>query len=126
VKLRWTSPDRVEGESEASLRIGEEPKDVPIVARTEIALPFLPAMKSRITDTNFLVHKSNFTDIRFTPGIKNHKLKLEIRFEDWSWSRIYYLCVPSNIANNGHFIMFPSSIQWDLEIEVRQQSSSIS
>ncbi len=43
MKLRWTS-DRPGGDSEASLRIGEEPKLVPIVARTETTLPWLPAI----------------------------------------------------------------------------------
>ena len=123
-QLRWQSENR-EGSDEASLRIGEEPRITPVIGRAEQdavwqGITLFPRGIARITDRNFLLHHRNFTDIQFHPEIRNHRLGVEVRFQDWRWRRRYYVSVPEINSSNGHFTMFPSEISGESEIEVHR------
>ena len=99
--LLWQS---LEGPKEyATIRVGEEPKTVPVVARSgkDCQLPFpLPAGVARVTDQSMVIHRRAFTDLE--PG--SYKMRLRVQPERRAWeSQTYILSVPRPDIENDQF-----------------------
>jgi hypothetical protein len=98
---------------ERTLRFGDEPQIVPVVARAEkdcaitAGLPTLPhfplpARVARITDVQAIYHRQNFVDL--PPG--EHRLCLVVRHGESEFpGPIYRLQVPNPSVGNGHFVL---------------------
>lgn len=104
-QLRWQSDD-VRGSAEVTLRIGEDPKIVPIAMRCEQSWdsPWgrIPARTAILTDESFLVHR------QLVPLLpRHHTVDIEIRSFDKRWRKKFVIDVPEGQHTNGHFIMRP-------------------
>lgn len=98
---------------EKTLRFGDQPQVVPVVARAEhdysitadlLRLPHLPLPTgvARVTDVQAIYHRQNFLDL--PPG--EHHLCLVVRYGQFEFlSPIYRLQVPNPTVGNGHFIL---------------------
>lgn len=101
INLRCQS-DKPQGDAEFALRLGEDPKKLPIAIRNEIPENASRSCPTYFTDEGFLQH--NVREPRLESG--TYKFKLEIRHEKLRWeSSSYMLTVPGPRMSNGKFTL---------------------
>ncbi len=138
-KMRWRS-DQPEGSDTTDLRLGEDAKFIPIIERSEGGFTFrvgggrgisTSAWIATITDEAFLLRgnpaaKLEYNSFMSPQSIKTgYRLSIELHCEEWLWRRHYWVYVPQDGVNNGHFVMFPSEIEGDNRVEMVRRSGSV-